>query len=265
MNRKQSNIVKILIIIFCEILIISSLIISLKYSQKNNPKEQEINNNENEIVIENNPEEEKLKTIYNENKAINLDYVGQIYFESKLIDLPFVHGSYNDKYMRTDWKTGSYDVGGSIFLEATNDILNDQNTIIYGHNFDLSLDPSSTKMFSPLRALMDKNNYENNKIIYLFLGDRIRKYEIVYVYKAKVVQDGDIQYLADNEPFYDTKNFNEIEFTDYINKVKEREYYDTGKTILYSDKMLTLQTCIDYEIDKLIINAKLIEETMINS
>ena len=51
----------------------------------------------------------------------------------------------------------------------------------------------------------------------------------------------------------------------YINKVIEREYYDTSKSISYDDKMLTLQTCIDYDIDKLIINAKLIEETMVNS
>lgn len=262
MKNKKSLIIKIIIIVICEIIIISSLIISIKYSSK------KIDNTviDGEKIAEvKEPEVDKLIEVYNKNKAINPDYVGQIYFESKLIDLPFVQGSYNDAYMRTDWATGSYDVGGSIFLEATNDLLQDQNTIIYGHNFDISLDPSSTKMFSPLRALMDKNNYENNKIINLFLGDRIRKYEIVYVYKVKVVQDGDIQYLANDEPFYDTKNFNEIEFTDYINKVKEREYYDTGKTILYSDKMLTLQTCIDGVIDKFIINAKLIEETMVNS
>ena len=264
MKSNKSNVIKLLIIVICEIIIISSLVITIAYSSKNTDKSKIISD-DNSLIKDDEKEDDDLKNIYNENKSINPDYVGQIYFESKLIDLPFVQGSYNDKYMRTDWVTGSYDVGGSIFLEATNDILNDQNTIIYGHNFDISLDPSSTKMFSPLRALMDKNNYENNKIIYLYLGDRIRKYEIVYIYKVKVVQDGEIQYLANDEPFYDTKNFNEIEFADYIKKVKEREYYDTGKTILYSDKMLTLQTCIDGVIDKFIINAKLIEETMVNS
>lgn len=262
MKNKKSLIVKIIIIFICEIIIISSLIISIKYSSKKIGNT--VIDSEKKAEVKD-PEVDKLIEVYNENKEINPDYVGQIYFESKLIDLPFVQGSYNDAYMRTDWTTGSYDVGGSIFLEATNDLLQDQNTIIYGHNFDISLDPTSTKMFSPLRALMNKDNYENNKIINLFLGDRIRKYEIVYVYKVKVVQDGEIQYLANDEPFYDTKNFNEIEFADYINKVKEREYYDTGKSISYNDKMLTLQTCIDGVIDKFIINAKLIEETMINS
>lgn len=206
-----------------------------------------------------------LKKSYEENKKINDDYVGQIYFDSKLIDLPFVQGETNDKYMRTDWKTMNYDAGGSIFVEASNNILIDQNLVIYGHNYSVSQDPTSTKFFSPLRALMNSNNYEDNKIINIFLGDKILKYEVIYVYKVKVLEEDGVQYLDEGEPYYDTINFSEEEFNDYINKVIEREYYSTGKSITYDDKMLTLQTCIDDILDKLVINAKLIDIIDINS
>lgn len=205
-----------------------------------------------------------LKETYEKNKEINSDYVGQIYFDSKLIDLPFVQGLTNNTYMRTDWQTMQYYVGGSIFLDASNNMSADQNTVIYGHNFSASIDASMTKMFSPLRALMKKDNYEQNKNINLYLGDKLLKYEIVYVYRVKVVEENNIQYLADGEPFYDTLNFSENDFNDYINKVKEREYYSTGKSIGYNDKMLTLQTCIDDSLDKLVIIAKLINSSSVN-
>ena len=92
MKNKKSLIVKIIIIFICEIIIISSLIISIKYSSKkiDNPI---IDSEKTVEVID--PEVEKQIEVYNENKAINPDYVGQIYFESKLIDLPFVHRTYN--------------------------------------------------------------------------------------------------------------------------------------------------------------------------
>lgn len=205
-----------------------------------------------------------LKEIFESNKNINSDYVGQIYFDSKLIDLPFVQGLTNNTYMRTDWQTMHYDVGGSIFLDASNNIAADQNTVIYGHNFSASIDSSITKMFSPLRALMKQENYEENKIINLYLGDRLLKYEVIYVYRTKVIEEGNVQYLAEGEPYYDALNFTEAEFNDYISKVKEREYYSTGKGIGYSDKMLTLQTCIDDSVDKLVIIAKQIGNTSIN-
>lgn len=258
MTIKTKIRIKIIVLFFLVISIFTSLIV-LSYLKKTpQPIENEINETSNVVTVKEDSELDKLKKEYEENRNINSDYVGQIYFDSKLIDFPFVQGSTDDIYMRTDWKTMAYDIGGSIFLEASNDLEADQNILIYGHNYSAEADPSITKMFSPLRALKDQSKYEENKIINLFLGDKIKKYEVVYVYSVKVLEEDGIQFLDEGEPYYDTINFSVEEFNEYINKVIERQFYSTGKTIAYNDKMLTLQTCIDNSLDKFIVVSRLI-------
>ena len=266
--KAKKKIRKKLIILYSLIVLINIGLVVVFY-KSTSPKKTSTESIVEEVVQdtesdENNNSTPDLKEIYKKNKEVNEDYVGQIYFDSELIDLPFVQGLTNNTYMRTDWQTMQYDVGGSIFLDASNDIENDQNTVIYGHNFAASIDSSITKMFSPLRALMKKDNYEQNKNINLFLGDKLLRYEVIYVYRVKVIEEDNIQYLADGEPYYDTLNFSKNEFNDYINKVKDREYYSTGKSIEYEDKMLTLQTCIDDTVDKLVVIAKQISNSSVN-
>lgn len=217
-----------------------------------------VSNEDVNLVIENDYSE--LKNVYENNKQINDDYVGQIYFESGLIDLPFVQGETIDTYLRTDWITGEYEIGGSIFYESSNDIDNDQNIIIYGHNYPESYDSSLSKMFTPLRLLKEKENYERNKIICLFIGDKLLKYEIVSIFRVGIIEEDGVQYIAEDEPIYVLKNYSKDEFDEYIDKVKQREYYDTGVFVESSDRLLTLQTCFDDSIDKLVVLAKLIEE-----
>lgn len=204
-------------------------------------------------------EEPKLKDIYEYYKSINDDYVGQIYFESGLINLPFVQGQTNDSYLRTDFETMQYSVAGTVFMDYGNDIENDQNIIIYGHNYSPSEDPSSSKMFTPLRVLKDEDNYGDNKIISLYLGNKILKYQIVSVFNVKAIEENGIQYIAEGEPIYVIRNYSKDELSEYIEKYKQREYYDTGLLIEESDKLLTLQTCVDYSTDKLIILSKLVD------
>lgn len=259
-KKIRSKVIALYVLVAC--IFIGLLLIAVSDTKKQTVNNVEVEETLQPVVI-NESKLDKLKKTFEENKKINSDYLGQIYFDSGLIDLPFVQGTTNNTYMRTDWKTMQYDVGGSIFMEASNNVTSDQNVIIYGHNFAENIDPSITKMFSPLRALKEQKNYEENKFIYLFLGDKILKYEIVYVYSVKVLEEDNVQFLADGEPFYDTTNFTSDEFKDYIDKVKARQFYSTGKEIEYADKMLTLQTCIDNQLDKFVINAKLVENSLV--
>lgn len=194
---------------------------------------------------------------YKHNKRINEDYYGEIYFDSGLINLPFVKGETNDTYLRTNWLNNKYDIGGSVFIDSNNDIEKDQNIIIYGHNFS---DANPKRMFTPLRLLKEKDNYEDNEIINIFSKDKLYRYQIVSVYNVKVIEEDNKQYINDNEPLYILKNYTKEELYDYLIKVKEREYYDTGVSIDDNDKLLTLQTCLDDGVDKLIILSKLIEK-----
>lgn len=214
-----------------------------------------------EVVVQKVKTEEELslKEQFEKNKAINDDYIGQIYFDSGLINLPFVQGATNDTYFRTDWETMKYDIGGSVFMDCENDISRDQNVIIYGHNFGPYDDPTLTKMFTPLRVLKDQKNYEENKIINLYLGDQTLKYQVLTVYLVEVTEIDGVQYISDKDPVYVTRNYRKKDLLKYINRYKERELYDTGLTLSETDKMLTLQTCVDGSTDKLIVVSKLID------
>ncbi|MBQ1534920.1 MAG: hypothetical protein IIZ64_08935, partial [Erysipelotrichaceae bacterium] len=109
--------------------------------------------------ITSNPMDPELRSMWLSNRAINEDYVGQIVFDSGLIDLPFVQAkgtikedgepyrffatdgtlvedpyayNGNDVYIWTSWKTGEYDrygEGGSVFMDYRN-YLKDQNIIL---------------------------------------------------------------------------------------------------------------------------------------
>lgn len=213
------------------------------------------------------------------NKIINSDYVGEIVFDSNLINKSFVQakdvydtngklyrfynedGSLvtdpsnyngNDVYIWTNWKDMSYDYnieGGSIFMDYRNS-LDDQNIIIYGHHFSETggNDPNRVKAFTPIEKLMDEANYQDNKSLKLILDNETRFYELVGVYKFDI---NDSKY-TDNLQYYRTEyNYDEFEdirddnyYQNYINNLNEVKLYETEASLTTNDKTLTLQTCI---------------------
>lgn len=201
-----------------------------------------------EPMVEVNEDEKALvNTLWETNSAKSDDYVGTITFESGIIDLPFVQGVSNDTYYRTDWETMKYDEEGSIYLDSSN-TLDDQNLILIGHYVYASYDASGTHKFTPLAKLIDKEKYENNKYVKLYLENEVRRYEIAYVYYCELIEDeydGEkFSYTNDGFEFY-YPNYTEERFNKYIDTVKKNAFYDTGVSITYNDKLLTLQTCVE--------------------
>ena len=210
------------------------------------------------------------------NKAINHDYIGNIIFDSGLIDLPIVQATDvydrngnlytfyteegqlvedvedytgNDVYIWTNWKTREYDPygdGGSVFMDFRNN-LKDQNLIIYGHHFARDFDPSGSKQFTPLDALLEEENYETNKILKLILNNEIREYAIANVFVIDIDNEYELNIMRKNmnedysgnpDPgFYE-------EFISYMNSISE---YDTGEQLSKDSRMLTLVTCIQHQ------------------
>ncbi len=189
--------------------------------------------------------------IWDANYAINSDYVGEIIFESGIINLPMVQYSgqgtaYNagyDKYLRTDWKTMEYSEEGSIFVDPYVDLATSTNITIYGHYVYESLDPTRTRFFTPLELLIDEENYEDNKYFYLVLENEVRKYEIAYVYYAELTGDP-IKPLADGMNYMFTE-WTDEELEYYLSEVEKVQFYDTGVDIEPGDKFVTLQTCVE--------------------
>lgn len=185
-------------------------------------------------------EEVKTDNNYAKNKKINPDYIGTLKFASGLIEEAVVQGEDSDTYLRTNWQTGEYDEEGSVFMDSENK-LTDQNITIYGHYVYKEYESSGTHKFTPLEQLLKEANYEDNKIISLYLDGETRQYQIVAVYLCDLTEElvtpSDLQYY--------TTNWTKEGFEAYKSAVKENQLYETGVDFSYSDKFLTLQTCVE--------------------
>jgi hypothetical protein len=227
---------------------------------------------------ENEKKKEEYRKLYDENKAINEDYVGEIIFDSGLIRVSFVQAKScykedgelyqfytedgklvtdasdytgNDVYIWTYWKTGEYDYndnGGSTFMDYRNNLA-DQNLIVYGHHFSVWNDETRSKAFTPLEQLLEEENYPDNRYVTLVLQNEIRKYEIVSVYEFNATREEDftdLQYWRTNYNYddYDGNAYDPDYYRNYIANIRKAQLYDTGIALSEEDQTLTLQTCI---------------------
>lgn len=248
MKKKNNSLIYVAISVLSILLVFGIVILvfdPFSFFKKENKAVENNNNKVTEVVNE--KEKALVKELWDTYSVKSNDYVGRISFESGLIDLPFVQGSDNNTYYRTDWETMKYDEEGSIFLDSSN-TLDDQNLIIIGHYVYASYDASGTHKFTPLAKLIDKENYENNKYVKLYLENEVRRYEIAYVYYCELIEDeyeGEkFSYTNDGFEFY-YPNYTEEQFDKYIDTVKKNAFYDTGVSVDYNDKLLTLQTCVE--------------------
>ena len=266
---------KLLIIsIFAPIIIIIVVFaIVLASSLTSNTPKQVVVYNKNEINVE------EVNEIWKHYKEINEDYVGQIIFDSGLIDKPFVqakscyrkngdmytffekngdvvtdasHYNGNDVYLWMDFETMEYDYdknGGSIFMDYRNS-LDDQNVIIYGHFFSTiyGKDKERVKAFTPLEVLLDEKYYQGNMNLSLVLEHEIRRYELFAVYKYDMNSKEYNEKGQYFRTYYDTDVYSGSiddtymkNYIDFVNKVK---LYDTGVELTENDKTLTFQTCM---------------------
>ena len=220
----------------------------------------------------------QYRQIFTENKAINEDYIGDIIFDSGLINVSFVQArscykengemykfytedgklvtdasnyTGNDVYIWTYWKTGEYDYndnGGSTFMDYRNNLA-DQNIIVYGHHFSVWNDETRTKAFTPLEQLLEEENYADNRYVTLILEHEIRKYEIAVVYEFNATRSEDfvdLQYWRTNYNYddYDNNAYDPDYYEKYISSIHKAQMYDTGVSLTTDDQTLTLQTCI---------------------
>lgn len=273
-NKKS----KILIIIVA-ICILLGLGGYVAYRNFNNKPQEEIVEPIEEVVEEPIHDPQPERQLWLDNKAINEDYIGEIVFDSGLIDKSFVQAedvydkngdlyhfyteygdlvtdptgyTGNDVYIWTNWKEMTWDyniLGGSVFMDYRN-VLDDQNLIIYGHHFSVGggNDPERIKAFTPLELLLKEENFKGNEKVRLILDNETRTYQIAYIYIFDVTDEdylNNAQYWRTN---YDYEEYSgAIEdnyYIKYIDFIKEHSLYDTGLDLTPEDNTLTLQTCI---------------------
>lgn len=246
------------------------------YSVKNEYRGIDIKPVDNSNDEKHNFMDSNLKEMWTSNKSINEDYIGQIVFDSNLLNLPVVQAKSvlrsngdlyrfytedgklveetdgytgNDVYIWTSWKTGEYDhLGndGSAFMDYRNN-MDDQNIIVYGHHFARDFDPSGAKIFTPLDTLLDHDNYEDNKYLSLILNDEIRRYVIANVFIIDAVDDYETQIVRTDMNKDFSGNADEGFFDEYIKYMNHNSEYDTGESLKNSDRILTLITCVQHQ------------------
>lgn len=199
------------------------------------------------------------------NKEINSDIVGTLYFNSGIIYQPVVYDPNNATYLRANWKTMGYDAVGTAFMDFRNDLsLPDQNTLIYGHYVYESYSSDRTLMFTPLGLFRDKANYEPNRYFAFVTENDVRYYEVAVALDCPVETINGVQYAID-ELQYNLIDYEEGYFNAYTQALKNYAFYDTGVELMYEDKLLTLQTCVEGAVnERLVVIAREIFRKDIN-
>lgn len=230
--KKIINIILIVIIILSSYKVISK-IIDYKKSEKTYEKLQEIKMSNHDFT------KELLK--------INSDYKGWIKISNTNIDYPVVQGSDNKFYLNHDFNKKESDCG-AIFLDYKNDIDKDKNIIIYGHNM------KNKTMFQSLMKFKDKDFWDQNNKIILYIDNFIYEYEVFSVY------------LEDSKDINLNINFkSNDEFIKYIKDIKEKSIYNKNLDMKKIDKLITLSTCSYEKADnRMIIHGNLIKSTILN-
>ena len=195
-----------------------------------------------EPTTESTAENEKIQMpIYIDFDALkqeNNDIIGWIYCPDTPINYPVVKGKDNNQYLRADLK-GKYLVSGTIFADyRNNEVGEDKNYIVYGHNM------KNSTMFGTLVKYKDQTYYDSHPILYFLTPER--NYIIELIAGAVVKRDSDIYKTAPTD--------NTI--TDIIAKSTFNSTVEIGK----GENIITLSTC-SYEFShaRYVVVGKIIE------
>lgn len=186
---------------------------------------------------------------FNELKNINNDVKGWIKVNGTNINYPFVQAN-NNKYYLTHSFNKSYNSAGWLFLDYRNNINNinsinnSKNTIIYAHG------RNDKTMFGSLRTVLTKKwlSNTNNYVIKISTEKENSLWQIFSTYHIPTTSD----YLQTN---FDS----DIEYQEFLNKIKNRSRYNFNTNVTSTDNILTLSTCYS-KSDKMVVHAKLIKK-----
>lgn len=180
----------------------------------------------------------------------NDDMVGWIEIEGTKLSYPVLQTpDEKDFYLNRDFnkETSNH---GAIYVQENCDVWTpSDNVVIYGHNM------KDGSMFATLLKYKKQSYWKEHRFIYFNTLLERHTYEIVAVFKTTATIGKGFDYhlfvnAADEE-----------EFNKYIERIKKLDYYDTGVTAEYGDKLITLSTC-EYSLTngRLVVVAKMITE-----
>ena len=204
-----------------------------KDTKKNNSIKNEINE-----AIKQDDETKEYIVDFEKLQQQNSDTVAYIRIENTNIQYVVVKAQDNDYYLNHNFKK-EINSAGWIFADYRNKFDGtDKNIIIYGHNM------KDGSMFNNLKNALNSKWLKENHTIILKTIDKETKYEIFSTY------------TIEPEEYYIQTEFNEINYKNFIKKIKERSAYNYNVNVESTDKVLTLSTCDGSGNKRIVVHAK---------
>lgn len=181
-----------------------------------------------------------------QDKAVNQDIKGVLYFESGLIHKAVLQGTDNSYYIYHQWEDGSYGpTTNGLMLDYQNNLDRDEmNTIMYGHYWYSYLPYGADYGMTQLSKLIDQANYEANKYVAFVTENDIRYYIVARAFNCPLESIDGADYPIDNLQ-YNLVTYDSDYFQTYMDTIRQYQYYDTGVEVDYGDHLLTMQTCLE--------------------
>ncbi len=183
-----------------------------------------------------------LKDIdFKELKKANVDTRAWIIVEGTNINYPVVQSTDNDYYLTHSYDH-SYTHNGWTFMDFRNDtLMNDRNTIFYGHNL------LNGTAFGSLSNVFKTGSAA--KIMVLTTDNKMYTYQVFSGYEI----DAEIYYLQ-------TDFFGDDDYEEFITTIANRNTLPISNQVSVEDKIITLSTCTDDNSGRKVLHAKLIGE-----
>lgn len=255
--NKILKVIRPIIIVLCFIVGVGSIIYVMTERHEQNVQEEVFNELKD---VKDKEENEENKVINNEEGGIlpeyrklyegNNDLYGWLRIDGTNIDYPIMQTPDRPNYyLRKNW-AGEYSIKGIPYVDERVDE-NSENVLVYGHNMD------DNTMFGSLPEYKDILYYKNHKYIEFNTIYERARYEVISVSKTVALEDSELATTTEYYVYQHVELDTPDEFNKYLDYIKQNEYFDTGVTAKYGDRLLTLSTC-DYwtEGARLLIVAK---------
>ena len=162
---------------------------------------------------------------------MNPDIYAWIKVPGTVIDYPIVQSGTDNSYYLNHSVEHDENKAGAIFTEDYNTkTFEDPNTVIYGHGM------ANGSMFDGLHQYMDRDFFDQNKEVIIYMSDKILHYQIFAAY------------LYDNRHLLQSFNFDNKDiyqaYLDMVFGIRDmKSNIDTAASVTADDKIITLSTC----------------------
>ena len=161
----------------------------------------------------------------------NSEVYAWIKVDGTSIDYPILQSEEDNAYYLSHTIEGKESPEGAIFTENYNTkTFEDPNTLIYGH------DMKNGSMFRTLHNFMDRDFFDKNRDVTIYMPDKILHYKVFAAY------------LTDNSHILLSHDFsNKQVFQNYIDNIFAMRsmdaFVDTSMEVTSDDKIITMSTC----------------------